>query len=52
KSYGKDICFKVVDFKFNGKETIAILKGITYRLEADAPESDLIVQTDGRFVNL
>lgn len=46
KSYGQDIFFKVVDIKSNGKENIATLKGIAYRIEADAPEADLIVQSD------
>lgn len=46
KSYGGDVFFKVVDIKNNGKENIVTLKGITYRIEADAPESDLVVQTD------
>ena len=52
KSYGKDIFFKVVDIKDNGKENIATLKGITYRIEADAPESDLVVQTKGQYLNV
>lgn len=52
KSYGKDIFFKVTDIKNNGKEAIVTLKGITYRLEADAPESDLVVQTKGHILNL
>lgn len=41
KSYGCDIYFKVVDIKKNGSETVVHLKGICYRIEADAPESDL-----------
>ena len=46
KSYGYDIFFKVVDIKDNGSEHIVTLKGISYRIEADAPESDLEVQPD------
>lgn len=46
KSYGQDVFFKVVDIKNDGKEKIITLKGITYRIEADAPESDLIVQPE------
>lgn len=46
KSYGSDILFKVVDIKNEGGEKTIILKGICYRLEADAPESDLVIQSD------
>lgn len=45
KSYGCDILFKVAAIENNGKENIVTLKGIVYRLEADAPESDLVVQS-------
>lgn len=45
KSYGNDIFFRVSELKSNGKETIATLKGISYRIEADAPVSDLEVQS-------
>ncbi|HOJ10864.1 MAG TPA: sporulation peptidase YabG [Clostridiales bacterium] len=45
-SYGCDIFFKVVEIKSDGKQNIITLKGITYRIQADAPESDLIVQSD------
>lgn len=48
KSYGYDILFKVVDVKNSGEEDIIILKGIAYRIQADAPESDLVLQTDQR----
>lgn len=48
KSYGADILFKVVDIIENEKECTLILKGIAYRIQADAPESDLILQTDQR----
>lgn len=44
KSYGYDIFFKVADIKNDGKESIITLKGITYRIQADAPASDLVVQ--------
>lgn len=46
KSYGSDILFKIVEIKENGENKLAVLKGICYRLEADAPETDLIVQSD------
>jgi len=44
KSYGYDILFKVYDIVVNkdGSRTI-YLKGLYYRLLADAPESDLVV---------
>lgn len=45
KSYGCDVFFKVVDIRNEGTENIVTLKGISYRIEADAPETDLIVQT-------
>lgn len=48
KSYGLDILFKVTDIKENGGEPIVTLKGIDYRIQADAPESDLIVQDNNR----
>ncbi len=46
KSYGGDVFFKVVDIKRIGKETTVVLKGISYRIEADAPESDLMLMSD------
>jgi len=46
KSYGYDVFFKVVNITNNGTERIATLKGISYRIEADAPESDLQVQPE------
>lgn len=45
KSYGCDVLFKVTDIKKVGNENIVTLKGITYRIEADAPESDLVIQS-------
>lgn len=46
KSYGQDILFKVADIIVEGDRRIVVLKGICYRIEADAPEDDLIVQSD------
>lgn len=46
KSYGGDILFRVKEIKKTGGQTIVILKGVDYRIEADAPESDLVLQTD------
>lgn len=48
KSYGCDIFFKVVDITQIGTERVITLKGISYRIEADAPESDLEVQPENR----
>lgn len=48
KSYGQDIFFKVVDITSNGKENMVTIKGIAYRIEANAPESDLVVQSAAR----
>lgn len=46
RSYGYDIFFKVVNITNNGPDRIVTLKGISYRIEADAPESDLLVQPE------
>jgi len=49
KSYGCDIFFKVTNIKNEGpedSENILTLKGISYRIEADAPESDLELQPE------
>lgn len=46
KSYNSDILFKVVDIKKEGENQIVVLRGICYRLEADAPESDLVLQSE------
>lgn len=46
KSYNSDILFKVVDFKNEDGNEIIVLRGICYRLEADAPESDLVIQPE------
>lgn len=44
KSYGQDILFTVERIiKNSNKEKIAILKGMTLRIEADAPLSDLVI---------
>ncbi|MCX7843302.1 MAG: hypothetical protein N2489_09560 [Clostridia bacterium] len=45
KSYGCDILFKVTEMRRVGEENIAVLKGIDYRIEADAPETDLVLQS-------
>jgi spore coat assembly protein len=46
KSYGCDVFFRVADIEDNGHEKIITLKGISYRIEADAPESDLEMQPE------
>ena len=46
KSYNSDILFKVVDIKSEGGKELIVLRGICYRLEADAPESDLVIQPE------
>lgn len=48
KSYGCDVFFKVVDITNVGGEKIITIKGISYRIEADAPESDLELQPETR----
>jgi spore coat assemly protein len=46
QSYGKDIFFKIVDLKERVEGTIAILKGISYRIIADSPEEDLVIESE------
>lgn len=46
KSYGGDIYFKVTDMKEVDGKKIILLKGLSYRIEADAPEDDLLVIDD------
>jgi spore coat assembly protein len=48
KSYGYDIFFKVIDITEAEGERILTLKGISYRIEADAPESDLELQPESK----
>jgi spore coat assembly protein len=48
KSYGYDVFFKVVDITQRGEENMISLKGISYRIEADAPESDLVLQPESK----
>jgi len=53
KSYGKDILFIVDRFmKLNSKREYAILKGMTIRIEADAPIEDLQLIDDNRINNI
>lgn len=42
KSYNNDILFRVVGIEDVNNEPIYILKGVKYRLQADATESDLV----------
>lgn len=48
RSYGCDVFFKVSDIAGNGTEKMITLKGISYRIEADAPESDLELQPENK----
>lgn len=48
KSYDQDVFFKVTGIRKEGQKSIVTLKGITYRLEADAPEDDLVIQSDSK----
>ncbi len=50
KSYGADIYFKIVDIKQVNGEQVITLKGISYRIEADAPESDLVRVNDQKVI--
>ena len=52
KSYGSDILFRVSDKRLKeGGEVEYILKGVSCRLQADAPGSDLICKPVGKIVN-
>lgn len=52
KSYGQDILFVVQRIiKRTNEESIAILKGMTLRIEADAPISDLVIIEKQRIDN-
>ena len=52
KSYGQDILFVVQRIiKMDNKDNIAILKGMTLRIEADAPISDLVIIEKQRIDN-
>ncbi len=51
KSYGKDIIFKVVKIIKSNNSQIAILKGVTLRIEADAPITDLEIAQKQRVEN-
>lgn len=51
KSYGKDIIFKVVKIIKSNNSQIAILKGVTLRIEADAPIEDLEMAQKQRIEN-
>jgi len=53
KSYGNDIIFVIDRFiKLNNKKEYAILKGMTKRIEADAPISDLQTVDKARIGNI
>ena len=41
KSYNSDIVFEIKKIFINGNEKIAVLQGVSIRIEADSPVSDL-----------
>lgn len=49
KSYGCDIPFRVMDIRTENGKTIYVLKGLSYRIEADCEGDDLIQQDISRF---
>lgn len=51
KSYGKDIAFFISDIYIDKNVTMAMLKGITIRIVADSPISDLEVLSDKAIKN-
>lgn len=46
KSYGGDIYFKVTEIREVDGQKMILLKGLSYRIEADAPEADLVIVDD------
>lgn len=48
KSYGMDVYFKVTGFKSAGSEKIVEIKGLSYRIKADAPLSDIVLVPETR----
>ena len=42
KSYDSDIFFRVAKIEERNNVKVFIIKGISYRIQADAPESDLV----------
>ena len=49
KSYGMDLIFKVKNIISNDKDEDTIeLKGVNYRISADAPMSDLVMVSKDR----
>ncbi|HHV63757.1 MAG TPA: sporulation peptidase YabG [Peptococcaceae bacterium] len=46
RSYNQDFYFKILDIKKVGREKIAILGGLDYRLIADAYLDDLVLKTE------
>lgn len=48
KSYGCDVFFKIIDISETEGGNIFTLKGISYRIEADAPEDDLEKQPESK----
>lgn len=52
KSYGKDILFKIDRIiKLKNGERYCILKGLTVRIEADSPLSDIELVEEKRIIN-
>lgn len=48
KSHGHDIIFKISNVKSDNEEKNVVIKGIDYRIEADAPENDLELVTGNK----
>lgn len=46
KSYGADVIFKIVEIKNQGNQPLYVMKGVNYRIIADANEIDLISQNE------
>ncbi len=43
KSYGQDVFFRVTEIKSSNKGNVMVLRGVSERIQADAPECDLIL---------
>jgi spore coat assembly protein len=51
RSYNQDLFLRIIDIKKVGKERIAILAGLDYRLVAHAPLEDLVLKTEKEVVH-
>lgn len=51
RSYNQDLFLKIIDLKKKGRKQIAVLRGLNYRLLADASLDDLVLKNDKEVVH-